>query len=49
MDARVRNYLQGLAKKGGSARAKALTKAQRQAIAKKAAAARWAGRQSSKG
>lgn len=42
MDARVREYLQGLAKKGGTARAKKLTPAQRRAIAKKAAAVRWA-------
>jgi hypothetical protein len=41
MDATVRDYLRGLGKKGGSARAKALTQAQRRAIAKKAAAARW--------
>jgi hypothetical protein len=41
MDTKVRAYLRGLAKKGAAARTKALTPAQRQALAKKAAAARW--------
>jgi hypothetical protein len=41
METTVRDYLRGLAKKGGTARAKKLTQAQRRAIAKKAAAARW--------
>jgi hypothetical protein len=41
MDMVIRDYLRGLAKKGGTARAKKLTQAQRRAIAKKAAVARW--------
>lgn len=41
MDTMIRDYLRGLAKKGGTARAKKLTQAQRRAIAKKAAVARW--------
>lgn len=44
MDSNVRDYLQGIGKKGGSARAKALTPAQRRAIAKKAALTRWSRR-----
>lgn len=38
----VREYLQGITRKGGLARAKRLTAAQRRRIARKAARARWA-------
>jgi hypothetical protein len=38
---RISNAAAALGRKGGPARAKALTKDQRKAIAKKAAAARW--------
>lgn len=44
MDAAVRDYLRGLGRKGGAARAKKLTPAQRRAIAKRAAVARWGAR-----
>lgn len=37
----MKTYAQQFASKGGKARAEKLTKAQRVAIAKKAAAARW--------
>jgi len=40
----LREYLRRLAKRGGQARAKALTAGQRQASARKAARARWAKR-----
>jgi hypothetical protein len=42
----IRAYLQSLGKKGGPARAKALTPEQRKEIARKAAQARWAKKQS---
>jgi len=41
MDKRLREYLARLAKKGGKARVAALTKAERSALAGKAALARW--------
>jgi hypothetical protein len=44
MDKKVRDYLTKLARRGGEARAKALTPAQRKKIAKAAIAARWAKR-----
>ena len=39
----IRNYLTELAKRGGKARAKALTQEQRKAIATKASQGRWKG------
>ncbi len=44
MDKKVRDYLAKLARRGGQARAKALTPAQRRMIAKAAIAARWSKR-----
>ena len=44
MNKSLRQYLARLAKKGGKARVAALTKAERSALARKAAVARWRGK-----
>ena len=47
-DQKIANAAAALGRRGGPARAKALTKARRQEIAKKAIAARWAKKQEEK-